>query len=66
MKPGLTSKVGYQGYNKPLFLFLGPLDEKVKIQRCLSGVPSIFSDKIQYDDPKTLEEAIRRDKFLYD
>jgi hypothetical protein len=32
----------------------------------LSGIPSIFSDKIQYDDPKTLEEAIRRAKCLYD
>jgi hypothetical protein len=41
-------------------------DEQVKIQRFLSGLPSIFSDKIQYDDPKTLEEAIRRAKCLYD
>jgi hypothetical protein len=41
-------------------------DEQVNIQRFLSGLPSIFSDKIQYDDPKTLEEEIRRDKFIYD
>jgi hypothetical protein len=41
-------------------------DEQVKIQRYLSGMPSIFSDKIQYDDPKTLDETIRRDKCLYD
>jgi hypothetical protein len=41
-------------------------DEYVKIQRFLSGLPLIFSDKIQYDGPKTLDEAIRRDKFLYD
>jgi hypothetical protein len=41
-------------------------DEHVKIQRFLSGLPSIFSDKIQYDDPKTLDEAIRRAKCLYD
>jgi hypothetical protein len=41
-------------------------DEKVKIQIFLSGIPSLFSDKIQYDDPKTLEEAIRRAKCLYD
>jgi hypothetical protein len=32
----------------------------------LSGLPSFISDKIQYDDPKTLEETIRRDKCLYD
>jgi hypothetical protein len=40
--------------------------EHVNIQRFLSGLPSIFSDKIQYDDPKTLDEAIRRAKCLYD
>jgi hypothetical protein len=34
-------------------------DEQVKIQRYLSGIPSFISDKIQYDDPKTLEETIR-------
>ena len=38
----------------------------VKIHRYLSGIPSFISDKIQYDDPKSLEETIRRDKFLYD
>jgi hypothetical protein len=32
----------------------------------LSGISSLFSEKIQYDDPKTLEEAIRRAKCLYD
>jgi hypothetical protein len=41
-------------------------DEHVKIQRYLSGIPSIFSDKIQHYDPKTLEETIRRVKCLYD
>jgi hypothetical protein len=41
-------------------------DETVKIQRYLSGLPSSISDKIQYDDPKTMEETIRREKFLYD
>ena len=41
-------------------------DEIVKIQRYLSGLPSFISEKIQYDDPKTLEETIRRAKCLYD
>jgi hypothetical protein len=41
-------------------------DETVKIQRYLSGFPSFISEKIQYDDPKTLEETIRRAKCLYD
>ena len=31
-------------------------DEKVKIQRFLSGLPSLYNDKIQYDNPRTLEE----------
>jgi hypothetical protein len=37
-------------------------DEKVKIRRFLSGLPSFYNDKIQYDNPKKLEEAIRRAK----
>jgi hypothetical protein len=41
-------------------------DETVKIQRYLSGLPSSISDKIQYDDPKTMQETIRRAKFLYE
>jgi hypothetical protein len=53
--------------------FLEPLkyvafinDEKVKIKRYLSGFPSFISDKIKYDDLKTLEETIRCTKCLYD
>jgi hypothetical protein len=34
-------------------------DETVNIQRYLSGLSPFISDKIQYDDPKTLEEALR-------
>jgi hypothetical protein len=41
-------------------------DEQVKFQRYLSGIPSFISDKIQYDDTKTLEETIRISKFLCD
>jgi hypothetical protein len=41
-------------------------DEKVKIQRFMSGLPSFYSDKIQYDNPGTLEETIRREKNLYE
>jgi hypothetical protein len=35
-------------------------DETINIQRYLSGLPPFISDKIQYDDPKTLVETIRR------
>jgi hypothetical protein len=41
-------------------------DEDVKIQRYLSGLPPSMSDKIQYDVPKTMEETIRKAKFLYE
>ena len=41
-------------------------DETVKIQRYLSGLPPSISDKIQYGDLKTMEETIRREKFLYE
>jgi hypothetical protein len=41
-------------------------EEPIKIQRYLSGIPPFIIEKIQYDDPKTLEETMRRAKFLYD
>jgi hypothetical protein len=41
-------------------------DEKVKIQRFLSGLPSFYRENIQYDNPMTLEEATRREKDLYE
>ena len=34
-------------------------EDHVKIHRYLSGLPSFISDKIQYDEPKTLEETIK-------
>jgi len=41
-------------------------DEKVKIQRFFSGLPYFYSDKIQYHNPKTLEETIRRENHIYE
>jgi hypothetical protein len=41
-------------------------DETIKIQRYLSGLPPSIGDKIQYDDPKTMEETIGREKCLYE
>jgi hypothetical protein len=41
-------------------------DYKVKIQRFFSGLPSFYIDKIQYDNPRTLEEVIKREKHLYE
>jgi len=41
-------------------------DEKVKIQRFLHGIPSFYSEKIYFNEPKTLEEFIRKSKYLYE
>ena len=34
------------------------INEKVKIQRFLSGLPHNYRDKIEFVEPKTLDEAI--------
>jgi hypothetical protein len=57
-------------YDKRFFELLNYVsfikDEKVKIQRFLSGLPSLYNDMTHYDNPMTLEEAIRREKHLYE
>jgi hypothetical protein len=57
-------------YEKRFFEFFKYVDftkdEKVKIQSFLSGLPSFYSDNIQYYNPKNLEEAIRRERHLYE
>ena len=40
-------------------------DEKVKIQRFLSGLPDSYRDKIQYDWPKALKDVIWKEKNPY-
>ena len=44
--------------------FIG--DEKVKIQIFLSGLRAFYKENIKYNDTKTLTEAIRKDKYLYE
>ena len=44
--------------------FIG--DDKVKIHRFLSGLSYFYKEKIKYDEPKTLIEAIRKAKYLYE
>jgi len=41
-------------------------EEKVKIQHFLSGLPTYYKDNIYYDEPKNLEEAIRKAHYLYE
>jgi hypothetical protein len=73
MKEFFELKLGSMTIDEYKIMFLELLnyvyfikDGTVKIQRYLSGFPSFISDKIQYDDPKKLEETIRRAKCLYD
>ena len=40
-------------------------DEKVKVQRFLSGFQS-YKDRIEFYEPRTLEEAIRKAKYYYE
>ena len=41
-------------------------DEKVKIQRFLSGLPESYRDEIQYDRPRNLKDSIWKEKHLYE
>ena len=40
--------------------------EKVKIQHFLSGLPRSYKDRIEFNEPRTLEEAVRKDKYCYE
>jgi len=42
------------------------IDEKPKIQRFLSCLPVVFRDRIEYDNPTTLEEVMRKAHLCYD
>jgi hypothetical protein len=44
--------------------FIG--DKKVRIKRFLSGLLAFYKEKIKYDEPKTLIDATRKDKYLYE
>ena len=38
----------------------------MKIQHFLSGIPQAYKYRIEFDEPRTLEEEIRKDKYFYD
>ena len=42
------------------------VDEKPKVQQFLSYLPYHIKDRIEYDNPKTLEEAMRKSNFCYE
>jgi hypothetical protein len=64
---GSMTMDGYENRFFELLKYVGFIkDQKVKIQRFLSGLPSFHSEKIQYDNPTTLEDAIRRENNFYE
>ena len=42
------------------------IDEKLKIQRFLSCFPIMSEKRIEYVNPKTLEETMRKENLCYD
>ena len=42
------------------------IDEKPKIQRFLSCFPTSLKDRIEFDNTKTLEEAMRKSNSCYE
>ena len=42
------------------------MDDKVKFQHFLSGLPQPYKEIIEFDEPQNLEEAIRKAKYCYD
>ena len=42
------------------------IDEKNKIQRFLIFLPTSFKDRIEFDNPKNLEEDMRNPDFCYE
>ena len=42
------------------------MEDKPKVQRFLSCLPFHIKDRIEYDNPKTLEEATRKPNFCYE
>ena len=42
------------------------IDEKWKIQWFLNFLPASFKDQIDFDNAKTLEEAMRKEEFCYE
>ena len=40
--------------------------KKAKVQRFISGLPKDYQNRIDFDEPKTLEETIRKERYCYE
>jgi hypothetical protein len=67
LRLGSMTMVEYEKKFLGLLKYVGFInDEKIKIQRFLSGLPTFYKENIRYDETKTLTEAIRKAKYLYE
>jgi hypothetical protein len=41
-------------------------DEKVNMKQYISGLPQSYWDIIYFDEPKTLEDTIRKARYFYE
>lgn len=41
-------------------------EEKAKVHRFINGLPVAYRDRIEFDEPRLLEEAIRKLKHYYE
>ena len=41
-------------------------DERVKMQQFISGLPLSFQDRIEFDEPKTLEDNVQKARYCYE
>jgi len=64
---GLMTNEEYMMKFLELLLYVPYLkDEKSKVQRFVSRLPLAFRDRIQYDEPRSLEEFIGKLKHYYE
>ena len=40
-------------------------EEKEKVQRFLKCLPAVYKEKIEFDNPKTMDEAVRKARLCY-
>jgi hypothetical protein len=40
--------------------------EKAKVQRFIDGLPKDYQNRIEFDEPKTLEDTIRKARYCYE
>jgi hypothetical protein len=63
LRPGSMTMEEYENKSLGLLKYVGFInDEKVKIQRFLSGLPTFYKENIRYNEPWTLNDTIRKDK----